>query len=50
VRVAVAVTALVGLGLFAYPFLPGRPPVLWPIYGAAAGAALLGAGGFGLLP
>ncbi|MHB1444428.1 MAG: putative bifunctional diguanylate cyclase/phosphodiesterase [Acidimicrobiales bacterium] len=49
-RVAVAITGLVAVVLFAYPLLPGRPSVDWPLYGAAAGAALLGAGAFGLLP
>jgi len=50
VRVAVAITALVALILFAYPLLPGHPAVNWSLYGPTAGAALLGAGGFGLLP
>jgi len=49
VRVAVAITALVALVLFAYPLLPGHPSVYWPLYGATAGAALLGAGAFVLL-
>ena len=47
---AVAITALVALVLFAYPLLPGHPSVYWPLYGATAGAALVGAGAFGLLP
>lgn len=41
VRVTAVVTALAGLGLCAFAFLPGRPGG-WARYGGAGGAALLG--------